>query len=325
MSLEKLPSGSYRYRKMINGQLILGTFDHEPTDLEIALLIAEKSQTVVIENKPFEACCVEYIKTKENVLSPTTIKSYRSIVGSLSDGLKRLNVNSISSLTIQKEINDYSKGHSPKSTRNLYGLIFSVLRAFRPELVLSVTLPQKIENKAILPSERDIKKLLSAVKDTEYSIVFQLGVLGLRRSEVCALTPEDLDGNMLTINKAKVKGLNNEWIIRPYTKTEGSSRTLYLPDELVNEINTKGYIYNGSPDTLLDYLHRVQKRNKLPRFKLHSLRHYFASYAHAKGIPDQYVMEMGGWSTDGIMKKVYRDAFEKESQKAQKKIGKMIL
>ena len=63
---------------------------------------------------------------------------------------------------------------------------------------------------------KDIKVLLDAVKGTEYSIAFQLGVLGLRRSEVCALTLADLNDNILTINKAKVKGLDGKWILRNF-------------------------------------------------------------------------------------------------------------
>ena len=41
-------------------------------------------------------------------------------------------------------------------------------------------------------------------------------------------------------------------------------------------------------------------------FRFHDLRHYYVSIAHALGIPDAYVMEMGGWKTDYTMKRVYR-------------------
>ena len=327
MSIEKLPSGSYRYKKIINGQTVRKTFDHEPTDLEIALLIAEKAQTVTSDDsKTFAACCAEYIKIKENILAPGTLNSYESIIRNMSDGLKRLRLSQISQVNVQKEVNDYSATHSAKSTKNFNGFIISVLRTFKPNMVIRTTLPPKSENKGILPSENDIRTLLDEVKDTEYSIIFQLGVLGLRRSEACALTIKDLNDNILTINKAKVKGRDGKWTIRKYTKTAESTRTIVLPDNLVEEIKNKGYIYNGSPDTLLKYLHRLQKKCGLSSFKLHSLRHYFASYCHLKGIPDSYVQKMGGWSqSSDIMKRVYQETMENENYKMQQKMGNILL
>lgn len=323
--LELLPSGSYRYKKVINGQTIRKTFDHKPTDLEISLLIAEKSQTITADDsKTFAVCCAEYVKIKENILAPGTKSAYESIIKNMSEGFKRLKLSRITQVSVQKEVNDYSATHSAKSTKNFYGFIISVLRTFNPNVRISCKLPQIIENKGPLPSENDIRTLLDAVKDTEYSIIFQLGVLGLRRSEACAVTIDDISGNILTINKAKVK-VNGKWAVRNFTKTKGSTRDIYLPDDLVEEIREKGYIYNGSPDTLLKYLHRLQDRYGMQRFTLHSLRHYFASYAHAKGIPDVYIMQMGGWSSDGIMKKVYREAMEDENKKMQMKMGKILL
>ena len=325
--VEKLSSGSYRYKKMVNGQLIRKTFDHIPNEVEISLLIAEQAQTVTADDgKTFAACCAEYIKIKENILSPGTLNSYESIVRNMSDGFKRLKLSQITQVTVQKEVNDYSATHSAKSTKNFNGFVKSVLRTFKPNIVIRTTLPPKDENKGILPSENDIRTLLDAVKDTEYSIIFQLGVLGLRRSEACALTLDDINGNVLTINKAKVKGRDNQWTIRNYTKTAESTRTIILPEPLVNEIRERGYIYKGSPDTLLKYLHRLQKRYGLPNFKLHSLRHYFASYCHVKGIPDAYVKEMGGWSpTSDIMEKVYQETMDNKTMKMQKKMGKILL
>lgn len=325
--VEKLSSGSYRYKKMVNGQLIRKTFDHVPTELEISFLIAEKAQTATADdNKTFAACCMEYIKIKENVLAPGTLNGYESIIRNMSNGFKKLKLSQVTQATVQKEVNDYSVTHSAKSTKNFNGFVISVLRTFKPNMVIRTTLPPKDKNKGILPSENDIRTLLDAVKDTEYSIIFQLGVLGLRRSEACALTLDDINGNVLTINKAKVKGRDKQWIIRNYTKTAESTRTIILPEPLVNEIRERGSIYNGSPDTLLKYLHRLQDKNGLPRFKLHSLRHYFASYCHLKGIPDAYVKEMGGWAqTSDIMEKVYQETMDNKTKKMQKKMGKILL
>ena len=44
--------------------------------------------------------------------------------------------------------------------------------------------------------------------------------------------------------------------------------------------------------------------------RFHDLRHYAASIMHSIGIPDQYIMERGGWSSDAILKSVYRNVLK---------------
>ena len=41
---------------------------------------------------------------------------------------------------------------------------------------------------------------------------------------------------------------------------------------------------------------------------------------HAIGIPDQYIMQRGGWATDNVMKSVYRGTIDEQSQKMTLKI-----
>ena len=56
-------------------------------------------------------------------------------------------------------------------------------------------------------------------------------------------------------------------------------------------------------------------------FTLHSLRHYYVSIAHVLGIPDAYVMKMGGWKTDHVMKRVYRTTLSDVEKQEQEKIN----
>jgi len=50
------------------------------------------------------------------------------------------------------------------------------------------------------------------VHGTKYEIPFRLGCLGLRRSEICALTKKDLKGNILTVHKALVLNSDNKFV-----------------------------------------------------------------------------------------------------------------
>jgi integrase len=262
-----------------------------------------------------------YISEKSNILSPSTIKGYESVLRSLSERFRNNNISDITSLEVQSEINTYAKTHSPKSTRNVHGFISSVLGMFCPNTVLNTTLPQKEVKKPYIPSDEDVKRILEQAKGSQFEIALILAMFGWRRSEICALTLDDLDGNILTIEKAKVQSVENEWITKT-TKTEAGTRSIYLPDHVVELIKERGVIYNGHPNSILIYLQRTQRNLGIPKFSLHKLRHYFASSAHARGIPDQYIMDAGGWKSKYVLGNVYQHAMEDKKKEMQQKTAK---
>lgn len=75
------------------------------------------------------------------------------------------------------------------------------------------------------------------------------------------------------------------------------------------------------PYNVTKALKRALKKNNLPDFRFHDLRHYAASILHAIGVPDQYIMQYGGWKTDYVMKTVYRNVINGEMQKMNDKIN----
>lgn len=316
MKIEKR-NGSYRVRKMIGGTTHSITYDHKPTEREVMRDLLKLSDAIPAKGS-FLACANSYIKSKDKVISPSTIKGYTSILKALPDDFTHKDISSITQIDIQTVINDYSADHTPKTTRNVHGFISAVLRQFRPDMNIYTTLPQKTENEHYMPSEDDIKKILDATKDNPfYHIPFQLGVMSLRRSEICALSLEDIDGNILTINKALVLNNDNEWVLKP-TKTAAGTRKIYISDSLVKEIRDYGKIFEGNPSTLLYGLNDIQKKLGIPRFRFHDLRHFFASYAHSQGMTDADIMATGGWKSDYTMKQVYRH--EMNAEKEQKRI-----
>lgn len=324
MKIEKLPSGSYRIRKMYKGKTHTIVLPYKPSAKELTIILAEKLQDAS-EPKAgtFKHYAEEYIADRSNVLSPSSIRTYNTKLGQLSEHFTSLHLYDISQADVQREMNLFSKNHSPKTTKTLHGFVASVLSAYRPELTLRTTLPVKEIKEEYEPSSEDIKRLLEYVKGTEYSIPFQLGVLSLRRGEICALTIDDLNGNQLHIHRNLV--YNKEWILKETPKTEASNRIIVLPDSLAEEIRAKGYIYNNHPNALNKAIHRCQEALGIPSFKFHALRSYFASYAHALGIPDMDIMSMGGWKTDSVMKSVYRKSMEESRRESMKKISESIL
>lgn len=323
MTIEKLSSGSYRIRQMHKGKLYLITVDHKPTKKEATILLAEKMQDVDLKrgNESFEKALDEYIDSKNNVLSPATIRGYKQLKNMYSDNFKKMNVYDMDQSDIQREVNRYAANHSPKSVRNFNGLISAVMALERPNMVIRTTLPQKLVIEAKVPTHEDVKKLIKHLENTEYHIAIQLACLGLRRSEICALDISDLEGNKLTINKAKVLDDNNK-IVTKTTKTVSSTRSIYIPDTLAKEIRKTGYIYRGYPNSIIRALHRAQDELGIPRCKLHELRHFYVSYAHAQGMSDAAIMAAVGHKTDSITKRVYRHAMDVDSE--EKRIASSI-
>lgn len=325
MKIEKLPSGSYRIRKMYKGTTYTIVTDYKPTQKEAIQLLSEKMGQVQekYERMSFQAACEEYIASKKNILSPSTIRGYSSIIKCLSESFRNKNIHDITSFDVQTEINQIAKERSPKTVRNYHGFISAILVTFCPNLRLTTTLPQKLKNEPYIPSDEDIRKILEYAKGTEYEIPIILACYGLRRSEICALTLEDIDKDIITINKAKVQNENKEWVIKS-TKTTASTREIVVPIEIVDKIRAQGYVYKGYPGKITSYLNKAQKELGLPQFSVHKLRHYFASKMSAMNIPEEDIMKFGGWETDHVMKTVYRHAMEDKNKKTQREASQKL-
>ena len=73
MKLEKLPSGSYRAKKIYKGKTYRVTFDHKPTDQEALIALAEVMQEEAPREKgTFGTYAKRYIESKRNILSPAS-------------------------------------------------------------------------------------------------------------------------------------------------------------------------------------------------------------------------------------------------------------
>lgn len=329
-NLEILPSGSLRLRKMYKGRNVTIIFTDEPTEKQIVKALSEEIDRTPYkkEHISFKTAAERYFEVKNAVLSPSTLRGYKSILKNLPERFTKMLISDIDSIAVQHMVNQYSKDHSPKSTRNAYGFVVAVLAMFFPDKVYVTTLPQKRKYEPYIPSDSDVKRILDYSKGTMFEIALILATFGLRRSEICALTMDDISGNTLTINKAMVQDPDKNWIIKT-TKTEAGTREIYLPDNVIELINAQGYIYKGYPNSIVCYLQKAQQKLGIPKFSLHKLRHYYASMSHAIGIPDSYIMASGGWKSDSTLKQVYRHALDDKKETMQKQaadyINKQIL
>ena len=314
----KLKSGSWRCLvfdgKDENGQRIYKSFTG-PTKKEAEYQAAAykmEHRDRVKEKITLREAMQKYCEMKSNVLSPSTLKEYWRSIDRDYSGLADLHLSSIDSKKVQIWINSMTGKVSEKTIRNRYGFLYVVLKTFQPHLRSSVTLPQRQKPVLYVPTDDDVRTLLAhlAGRDPELEKAVYLAAYGtLRRSEICALTAANVSGNVLQVHGAMVSGSDRQWH-RKTTKTTSSTREVEMPDFVIAKLPDAGPLVNLNPDQVTRRFERALKRLELPHFRFHDLRHYAASMMHAIGIPDVYIMERGGWSSDGTLKRIYRNSMD---------------
>ena len=258
-----------------------------------------------------------YIESHENVLSPSTLRGYRQLERNYYDRIGNIRVSKIRNEDIQRFVDAIASDHSPKTTRNIYGLLKSALTAIQPSRVFRVQLPQKEVHTYNTPGDADVKRLIDACDNDLKRAILLASVGTLRRGEVCALKYGDIDGATIHVHADMVQGLNKEWIYKTIPKTSASDRYIAFPQAVIDELGTGDpdeFIVKINPNSVTQAFKRLRNRLGI-KCRFHDLRHYAASIMHALGIPDQYIMARGGWSSDGVLKSVYRNTLSEESKK----------
>lgn len=260
-----------------------------------------------------------YIDSKSKTLSPTTIRGYISCNKNMCSLLHHVKLKDLNKPKIQSWVGEISVNRDPKTVSNGYGLLTATLNYFEVPLSLkNIKLPQQIKKDIYVPTDNDVFKLLDYIKEKRYSLYIAclLAAFGtLRRSEICALERKDVKGLCITVNKSMVQDLNDEWIIKPVPKNDSSNRTVEYPQFVIDALPEKGHLVKLTPDSVTEGFSTCLKKLDIPHFRFHDLRHYSASIMHAIGVPDVYIMERGGWSSDKTLKKIYRNSLSDYQEK----------
>lgn len=320
----QLPSGSYRVQLYIgkdeSGKRIYKSFtDPDP---DVAIMAArdykenkDKPETITV-GKAVE----RYIESKENVLSPSTIEGYRNIHKNRIESVKNIDAAEFDARSAQMFVNELSRDLSPKTVRNVWGLVSSAIYAYHPDRRYNITLPAKRKQTREMPEAKDV---IAAIKGTDIELPALLAMwLSLRMSEVRGLKYKDITRNVLTVRRA-VLLLHGGDVVREQTKTYSSTRRITLPPYLVRLIG-KGdpdeFIVKMAKNTIYGKFTSCIEAAGLPHMRFHDLRHLNASIMLQLGIPEKYAMERGGWTTNSTLQNVYQHTFSAERSAVDDKV-----
>lgn len=277
----------------------------------------KETQETFNTNMLFEVALDSYIASKEHVLAESTITGYKTIKRNYMKDILHIPLRDFNKANVQQWVNNISQKTSPKTVKNAYGLFSAVVSMFT-DYHFKTKMPQKKQEKFYIPSDADVKTLIEHAEGDFKLALYLAAFGGLRRGEICALDRSDVFDGYISITKSMGMTQERTWTIKP-PKTESSNRNVNLPDFLIQILKSKkGQLIEMSPDNITDKFCKLRDKLGMKNFRFHDLRHYYVSVNHALGIPDQYIMAMGGWSTDRTMKAVYRNTLAPEQDKFTK-------
>lgn len=333
MTTEKLPSGSYRYKKMYKGRIYAHTSPYRLNKVEAEQILTEKIKasdigSVELKNRDVSVleCMKAYTEIKEPVLSPSTIADYARMPERFPSWFLDFRALDVDSLIMQKLINELTPDHSQKTLKNYVNFAKSSIRTItRTKQSIEVDFKPTLKKEPYIPTSEEVKRIVAESEGTIYELPIALACYGLRRSEIFAIEPSDLRGNLLTVNKSLVQDKNNEYIVKPYPKTADSVRQIAISDALCAKISRLNPKTQPFPNSVNRWLKKTCDKLGIERFKFHAFRHWVATELTQKGLPEADILKYCGWSKNAdVMKKVYRHARIQSEQEKIQAVGSML-
>ena len=334
---KKLPSGNWNIMLRLGGENISVTRLSKTECIKAAELIKSNYRNGLYkkENKAEEITIGklidDYIDNRRAVLSPSTIAGYTVIRNNRFQnfmGKKPSQIKNWQTL-IDSEVKDEISG---KSIHNAWSLVSASLTHAKLPVPV-VALPPIVKSVHPWLDDEQIRTFCKAIEGNEYEIPMLLCLHSLRRSEVFALdwSQIDLKNNIIHVKGAVVRDENNNLIHKEQNKTEDSQRdiSIMVPRlaELLNAVpepKRKGKIYTQPENYLWKEINTVCKENDLPEIGCHGLRHSICSLAFHVGLSERETMEIGGWKSPDVMRRVYHHISAADKLKAENKISQFF-
>lgn len=322
-----LPSGAYRSLGCvyINGTRKTKSFTVNPEDVGGATKAkkecvrrAEDWEDEYNDISPDKVTVLmaldKYMSDRENVLSPSTIRSYDQMKQYFTS-IYDCDALELCTDDIQPLVNEMAISYTGKTIKNRISYLLSALEYAGNDRKFKIRYPQIIKPKTQSPEHDEVKRLL-AEADGELKIAMCLAAFStLRRSEICGLQYKDIlrDLSRVYVHQSCVVGKDRKFHYKEMPKNVGSIRTIDVPKELIKLIpegNPENRVITMTPAMLTKRFCALRDRLHID-CRFHDLRHYAATFRSEIGIPDKYIEEAGGWTNDSkVMNEVYNNRLD---------------
>jgi integrase len=246
-------------------------------------------------------------------------------------------------------------GLSPRTVHYMHRVLRQALdHAIRWSLIgrnpIDAVEPPKVERRPMAALDADATiALVEAARDTKLFIPVLLGVMcGLRRGEVAALRWRCVDLDTGTLSVAASAEQRRGGVLREKPPKSGRGRTVELPSLVVDELRRYRVkqaenllrlgvrlsddhhvvmLEDGSrvlPRSLTHSFETFLKTRKLPRMRLHDLRHTHASQMLKSGVHPKVAQERLGHSSIAITLDLYSHVMPGMQHEAAQQIDRAM-
>jgi integrase len=326
-NIEKLPSGAFHTRVLIDGRRVSITKDTEEEciaeylALKHGVMEARKKESK--KSKTLEEAITDYINSRKDYRSPSTIYGYERYKKNTFQSMMKANVFTVTDDQWQAALREERrKGRSPKYIKNAWSLVSSSVEAAtgrKPKVILFQK--EKNERPYLEPEEIDI--FVNAIKGQQVEIPALLCLSSLRRSELLALKWDKVDfkKKVIYVQGARVRG-EDGLADKKQNKNDKSRRVIPIIPPLLDALQKverkSEYVCTMTGDLTLTRINKVCRENDLPEVGLHGLRHSFASLAYHLQIPEMIAAEIGGWNDLSTMHNIYTHLAQRDIEKRSK-------
>ena len=262
--------------------------------------------------------CKEYIDSKTGIIKDSTVANYKT--------MDRITITPIigskNAVSLTKEdVSEFYKslvfkGYSENHIHRIGVFLRSVYNYASREYDID-----NVCKNVFIPKLR--KKMITVLTEEEKAKVLNYGCpaviialsMGLRIGEVSGLMGQDIEDNVLTINRTVQRiqdGNGSTKVIVTKPKTEHSHRQIPIPKHIIPllESDSDRYIIgNGTkptePRALQYQWKRFCKEHGMRDINFHTLRHTFATSALEAGIDVKTLSEMLGHASTSITMDLY--------------------
>ena len=244
----------------------------------------------------------KYIDDNAPVLSPATVRTYKSMQ---KNRFQRLMKEDVATINWQQAISRESKDLAPKTISNAWRFITAAYN-YAQIPTPKVNLPQMVQDETAWLDYEQIQVFVKAIENKPCELACLLALHSLRISEIRALKPDSLSGGVLRVRGAVVPNEDNKLVFKEANKRDASRRDIQVMIPRLEEIWPDGgplQLQAASP--LRRMIERICKANDLPVVSIHGLRHSFASLAFHLKWDIHTTCMVGGWGDPTCVQRIY--------------------